>query len=83
MRNIFRFQLQICQACSDCLLKSYWLLDVIGYREVLTLQGAYLTAVVGGLTYKGKKMKVKILTVALSNPRSLVMICSEQFLFLL
>ena len=38
---------------------------------------------VGGLTYKGEKMKVKILTGALSNPRSLVMRCSEQFLFLL
>ena len=24
--------------CSDCFLKSYWLLVVIGYREVLTLQ---------------------------------------------
>ena len=37
----------------------------------------------GGLTYKGEKMKVEILTGALSNPRSLVMRCSEQFLFLL
>ena len=26
--------------CSDCFLKSYWLLVVIGYREVLTLQAA-------------------------------------------
>ena len=38
---------------------------------------------IGGLTYKGEKIKVKILTGSLSNPRSLVMRCSEQFLFLL
>ena len=41
------------------------------------------TVTLGGLMYKGEKMKVKILTGALSNPRSLVMRCSEQFLFLL
>ena len=34
MRNIVEFQLQM--FC--CFLKSYWLLVVIGYREVLTLQ---------------------------------------------
>merc|ERR1719234_1413173 len=54
---------------------------------LLLINGAFLLPLpespVGGLTYKGKKMKVKILTGALANPRSLVMRCSEQFLFLL
>ena len=35
--------------------------------------------ILGGFTYKGEKMKVKMLTGALSYPRPLVLICSEQF----